>query len=195
MFGLYFFFIKVAISHGNVRIALHALQVEPACAKVHTSDERQNSLHFALMHNSPIELVNELLACWPEAALVKTKTQELTPLHVVMQQSSTDATIAAIQAIVAVCPTATAIKNVHGNTPLHHGLEHGAHVDSISALIRASPKELRMKNESGDTPLHLAVRCENPFETIAAVYGAWQVGSRFFFTLGITIIFVSLPPR
>ena len=63
----------------------------------------------------------------------------------------------------------------HGNTALHHGLDHSVPVESIAALLKASPNLVKLKNEAGDTPLHLAVRRENPLETITAVYKAWSV--------------------
>lgn len=165
--------LQLAISHGNMPSALHALGAEPGCVGVKAGAEMHTALHFALLHNSEIELVNALMDCFPEAALAKTKSQELSPLHIAMQQSPTAATIAAIGAIIAACPEAAEIRNAHGNTPLHHGLHYSAPVDSIAALIKAAPNAVKAKSESGDTPLHLAVRRENSLETITAVYKAW----------------------
>ena len=130
-----------------------------------------------------VAVVQALLKAYPEAAkvlsgfspaLLKLKNKDgdetLTPLHLIVQNSSTSVAMvqAVVQAILVACPEAAKVTDQDGDTPLHKAARNSStSMAVVKALLEAYPEAAKVKNKDGRTPADEAAKCNRNAEVKA----------------------------
>jgi len=112
-------------------------------------------LHYVCERRPPVEVVDALIAAWPEALTTRMEPGGALPLHVACTwHASAEVTAALCQAE----PAACRIPDDLGNVPLHCAAFSGAMAPVVDNLLRAYPKAVLARNHQGSLPVDIVKR-------------------------------------
>jgi len=106
-------------------------------------------LHYALERRPPIEVVEALIAAWPESVSTRLQPGGALPLHIACTWHAAENVIAAV------CraePAACRIPDDLGNIPLHCATFSGAQSSVVELLLGTFPKAVMARNHQGSLP-------------------------------------------
>jgi len=136
-------------------------------------------LHSALRWNSSVQVIQFLLAGWPESVKTRTTTSSRKlPLHYVSFDRGGESSLRLVQLLVQAWPDAVRQPDARGWLPLHYACCYAAGASSdeiIAFLLECWPKSIRVKtSRDEELPLHLACRNKNiPSTTIQRLVQSW----------------------
>jgi hypothetical protein len=149
-------------------------------------EEGCHPLHYASVHNAPLDVIRLLVTKWPNA--VKEKTVQgpdtnasphgLLPLYMACL---TNAPLDVIQLLVITWPGAVKVKDSNGFIPLHAACHTNAPLDVIQFLVETWPDAVKEKTIQGPNavsahgllPLHLACCTNAPLDVIRLLVTKW----------------------
>jgi len=103
-------------------------------------------LHYACERRPPLEVVEALIAAWPEAVTTRLQPGGALPLHVACTWNGS---LNAIVALTNAEPAACRIPDDLGNIPLHCAAFSGAEAPVVEALLKTYPKSVLARNHQG----------------------------------------------
>jgi len=103
-------------------------------------------LHYACERRPPLEVVEALIAAWPEAVTTRLQPGGALPLHIVCTWNGS---INAVTALTHAEPAACRIPDDLGNIPLHCAAFSGAVAPAIEVLLRTYAKSVLARNHQG----------------------------------------------
>lgn len=142
------------------------VQNHPGCASILTNDH-QTALHLLtpklqISHLSTLRILSQ---AYPEACLIQSHPQKLTPLHLICRRGD-DMELELLQELLETDSSAAAVQDQEEYLPLHHACERGAPVPVIAALLEAYPAAAQATTRKNDTALSLACTCNVSTETV-----------------------------
>lgn len=118
-------------------------------------DSRVLPIHMACALQCPAEVVDTLVACYPEGIHMKEDAFQRLPLHVACQ---TNAPLETIEALIHHFPEAVRAKDSIGRLPIHYACSHDAPSSVIETLLREFPASAACGDNNGWLPIHVACR-------------------------------------
>jgi hypothetical protein len=118
-------------------------------------------LHWAAMHSCSVEMLEYLLAEWPEATTVQDK-DGYTPLHRLASRHAFSERAAMISKLIDADPISCSLTTSDQSTVLHLfcSAEGGKdNQDIFTELITIFPSAVRQRNRNDDLPLHALCLC------------------------------------
>jgi len=117
------------------------------------NDRGNLPLHSAASFRAPVEVIEGLLECYPEAASMTNNYGNLALHFTAWKKGPLDC----MKLLLQIFPEGAAQKNNHGNLPLHYAAHYNAPIEVVESLYHAYPEAARQKNNDSNTPLDLAV--------------------------------------
>ena len=112
-------------------------------------------LHYACERRPPLEVVDALIAAWPEAITTRLQPGGALPLHVACTWHASESTV---RAITQAEPAACRIPDDLGNIPLHCAVFSGAEVQVVDMLLRIYPTSVLARNHQGSLAIDIIKR-------------------------------------
>lgn len=113
----------------------------------------QTSLHVACIRYPPLAVIQALLGCAPQTALLQNNNGE-TALHISCNCSSHEVQLELIRA----APQAASLLDKYGESSLHIAARNGCTMEVMEELLKAAPSAVAVKNKQGITPFCLLSR-------------------------------------
>jgi len=109
-------------------------------------------LHYAAFYEAPLQVVELLVACYPEARVAQDDEGD-TPLHKVFKKEL-DTTDPEVDKLL-ISPEAARIRNCFGELPLHcYFGSDPSNLQVLQMLVQAFPDSIRALDNHNNTPLH-----------------------------------------
>jgi hypothetical protein len=113
------------------------------------------ALHYACERRPPLEVVEALIAAWPEAVTTRLQPGGALPLHVACTWG---ASTNVVNALTHAEPATCRIPDDLGNIPLHCAAFSGAMAPIVDILLRMYPKSVLARNHQGSLPSDIVKR-------------------------------------
>lgn len=121
-------------------------------------------LHYACERRPPVEVVQALIAAWPEAVTARLRPGGALPLHVACTWHASDSVV---RVLTHAEPAACRIPDELGNIPLHCAVFAGADMHVLDILLRIYPKAALTRNHQGSLAEDIIKRLRHDNRKIA----------------------------
>lgn len=112
-------------------------------------------LHYACERRPPVQVVRQLVECFPFATLTRAMPGGCLPLHIACTWGSSHEVV---KALLAADVGSVKIKDELGNVALHSACFSGADHRVVEALLQADSKSVLARNHQGSRPIDICKR-------------------------------------
>ena len=114
-------------------------------------------IHLAAANGAPLELIDLLLAVFPESALVEDPHDGSLPLHIACRAA---APLPVVRRLVTACPEAVLAVDAAGRVPLHVAVMNGAPYVVVEYLVLQDLESVVALDQHGRTPMDYAMELD-----------------------------------
>ena len=127
-------------------------------------------IHEAAVGGAPLEVMQALVAAYPEGLTQVESSYQRMPLHCACRKNAIPQVI---QLLCEAQPDACLAADSLGRLPLHYALSNGADPSVIAILMNCRPDAARGLDQRGWTPLHVACSMGASVEVVKSILDAY----------------------